>query len=90
MEKKGSTAMNVDDGSCGMAVRVFYGSAGEHHESKGLGAVEAVGASDEQPDLGVEAFVRPLDSPRSMAGSIPARCLRMVPAALTNSGIRQR
>jgi len=36
----------------------FDWSAGEHHESKGgLGGVEAVGASDEQPDLGVEAFV---------------------------------
>ena len=36
-------------------------SAGQHHQRKGgFCAVEAVGASDEQPDFGVESFVTPV------------------------------
>ena len=58
----------------------FDRSAGEHHERKGgFGAVEAVGASDEQPDLGVEAFVTPVGQDRRVrlmpvVGSIPLGC----------------
>src|ERR1700694_3481221 len=54
----------------------FDGSAGEHHESKGgFGAVEAVGASDEQPDLGVEAFVTPVGQPAVDGGVDPGAVL---------------
>ena len=61
----------------------FDRSVGEHHEREGrLLRCGSLGASDEQPDLGVEAFVtRSLDSPRLMAASIPARCVRIVRAS---------
>lgn len=61
----------------------FDRSVGEHHEREGrLLRCGSLGASDEQPDLGVEAFVtRLLDSPRLMAASIPARCVRIVRAS---------
>ena len=58
----------------------FDRSAGEHHECKGgFCAVEAVGASDEQPDLGVEAFVTPVGQDRRvrlmpMVRPIPLGC----------------
>ena len=54
----------------------FDWSAGEHHERKGgFCAVEAVGASDEQPDLGVEAFVTPVGQPAVDGGVDPGAVL---------------
>ena len=42
----------------------FDGSAGQHDQCEGgVGAVEAVGTSDEQSDFGVEAFVTPIGQP---------------------------
>ena len=54
----------------------FDRSAGEHHEREGgFGAVEAVGASDEQPDLGVEAFVTAVGQPAVDGGVDPGAVL---------------
>src|SRR5512147_228189 len=48
------------------------GSAGQENESEGgLGAVEAVGASDEKPDLGVEPFMAAVREP-AFGGGVDA------------------
>lgn len=48
------------------------GSAGQENESEGgLGAVEAVGASDEKPDLGVEPFMAAVGEP-ALGGGVDA------------------
>ena len=88
--KFGSIALHVDGGGVVWELEVDR-SAGEHDGGEGgLGAVEAVGAADEKSYLVVESFVASVGQAMVESGGDPSRCLRIVRAVVTNSGIRLR
>jgi hypothetical protein len=67
------------------------GSAGEHDGGEGgFGGVEAVGASDDEPDFVVESFLASVGQAAVDGGGDPVSVLRMVRAVFANSGIRLR
>jgi hypothetical protein len=66
-------------------------AAGEHHQrERGLGGVEPVGAAGDEPHLVVERLDPGVVDPNRVAARMPWRCLRMVPARVTNGARRLR
>ncbi len=68
-----------------------YGSAGQEDEREGgFGAVEAVGAAGEKPDLGVEPFMAAVRESAVDGGVDAGAVFGDGSPCLTNSGMRLR